>query len=701
MKKEAPSESPSSAATNEPTIISACCVFNNGCAEGDFCNQSKSVCETECKPGQWVVRPKTSSAPSSVPSSTISYKPSTKSGCCSFDHGKSCRPSFYCNTNKRAFERDCSPGRWVIDVNEPSPSPSLGYCCSFDDGESCGGGSYCNISKVKCESRCDGEWVMKILPTSHPLPIPSMIPTLTPSCCSFDGKGCGGGYFCGMSKSNCEVFCFPGIWIIEKGTDPVPSIKPSTVYSYKPSTTPFAAPTIVPLSKPSVLQSENPSKNPLAAPTLVPSSKPSVLQSENPSNNPYAAPTLVPSSKPSALQSENPSHNPFTTTTLVPSAKPSIIEFDDYPNTTPIKSPSNINSSTPNTLPVPFLTHSCCSFDSGVSCGGGTYCNRNKSNCEEECFPGQWVAKVFPSYTPSMAPVSSRLSPSYSPSMTPVSPLLSCCSFNNGESCAIGKYCNTSQDKCEDDCAPGIWITKEPYIRCCSFDGNICGGGDYCNLSKTVCESSCSPGKWIVSKPEITIIPPPSKSSVHPTTNPSLSSTVSSCCKFLHDGYKKCGKGVWYNIGKVNCEGLCAGKWIVDDSSKTAAPTLSSSSIASIISSSPSTTSSFCCTFSWNDFETCGKGAWCNRSQTNCEGSCHGKWGVGKKSLKADQDISVSSPVIIKPPAPPAALPPLKPSKSTTPCCTFSSDNFKSCTKAGWCNRGKANCEGVCQGIWS
>ena len=706
---------------SENTPASSCCSFNDGqtCVEGEFCNFSQTNCEVACSPGKWVLQKK----PTSGPTHLSSFTPSITPYCCSFDEGQSCVKGEFCNTDEATCEGICSPGKWVMRVKPiPAPTPissttpsMVPFCCSFDGGISCGNGGICNTSKSNCEEVCSpGKWIQKSNPSiartvSDSSAMPSMAPTasdssampsMAPTCCSFDGgKTCGEeGGFCNSSKTNCENICTPGIWTIQLSK-----------ISHNPSSAKSSFPSPIPTSSLSSLPSTsaNPSMTPSTTPTATPSSVPSTTPTMTPSCcsfdggqscgigeycnsskkncedelgcagewiieiKPTPTPTLTLSSTPSmaprccsfdggqncgggnfcnmsASNCENgcspgkwvheikPTSAPTPTHSMMPSELPACCSFNggqncgggDFCNSSRSNCEAIVGcagdwvreitpTATPTISSMPSQTPSCCSFDNGKSCGGGLFCNGSKTNCENECAPGEWMKPVKPTPSPTM-------NPSTSPSMTP-----SCCSFDDGKTCGRGNYCNTSKTNCEAGCS-GDWVmeikatltpTPQPSVTpttspsCCSFDsGNTCAGGDVCNMSKAICENGCAPGEWVVQKRSSSVITTDTPTSV-PTPIPAPTMLISraaptSCCSW--NGGESCGEGEWCNGSRENCEESCFAEWV---SIRGRGAGRSSSRFPHL---------GGCC--SWNGGESCYGGMWCNQSQDMCENQCRGEW---------------------------------------------------------------------------
>lgn len=652
---------------NVTTAHSSCCSFDDGqtCVEGEFCNLSQTNCEVRCSPGKWVLQSK----PTPAPTSLASFAPSMTPSCCSFDDGQSCVKGEFCNTDQMTCEDICSPGKWVIQI-KPTPAPTpissttpsmVPFCCSFDGGMSCGNGGVCNTSMSNCEEMCSpGKWIPESNPSiARTISDSSMMPSVAPTCCSFDGgKSCGEeGGFCNASKSNCEDICKPGIWII-KG-----NVMPTSV----PSTTPTMTPSCCSFDGGQSCGGGeycNSSKTncedelgcagewiieikPTPAPTLTLSSTPSMApkccsfdggqscgrgqfcnSSESNCEN---------GCSPGRWVTEiNPTPAPTHTHSMMPSEIPACCSFNggqscgggDFCNSSRSNCEAILGcagawvreitpTATPTISSMPSETPSCCSFDNGQSCGGGLFCNSSKTNCEDGCAPGEWtkVAKATPSPT---------MDPSTSPSMAP-----SCCSFDGGKSCGGGNYCHTSKTNCEARCA-GDWIieikatlapTPQPSATpttspsCCSFDGgNTCAEGDFCNLSKTICENGCSPGEWVIQNQSNSVITTdiPTSAPIPIPVRTILNSRAAptSCCSW--NGGESCGEGEWCNASRENCEESCFAEWVAirggrGGRSSTRFPHLRG-----------------CC--SWNGGESCYGGTWCNQSQDMCENQCKGEW---------------------------------------------------------------------------
>lgn len=624
--------------TISPTDPS-CCSFDgeDNCGGGEFCNESRSNCEDECFPGKWIL----AKSPTVVPSISPTKRPSPIPS-------KSSNPSAAPTASPLAFPS-------LAPTATPSSAPS---CCSFDGGEHCGGGDFCNSSQDTCETECfPGQWVVQKLPTSAPTHVMSSMPSETPACCTFDGgQNCGGGDLCNSNKNFCESNCFPGKWVIQE----LPTPSPTHPISAMPSATPSCC---------SFDGGEtcggggfcNRSKSNCVYECLPGEWVEIVI--------PTATPTVIPS--------------------ISPSHAPSCCSFDDgiscalgeYCNrseinceercspgkwvlqVTPTLSPTAIPSEMPSDTP------SCCSFDGGKTCTGGSFCNTSKTICEISCSPGEWVKKIEPTPMPTSSP---SILPSESPS---------CCSFDGGETCGSGEFCNRSETNCEEKCSPGEWIAKAkpspaptpitssmPSVisHCCSFDGGkSCGTGDYCNSSRMNCTSllGCS-GQWIVDK---------SVSSQPDPSDRSFDIAHTFCCSFDGGGIN-CGRGQYCNSNKSTCEQIsgCAGEW-VRKIIPTPAPTPTSSTMPS--------TAPRCCSF--DKGVNCGRGMYCNKSQTNCEGRCAGEWTVKAKPTPAPTVFMSSMP------------------SATPSCCSL--DGGKSCSFGDYCNKSKTNCIDLlgCAGEWT
>ncbi len=186
---------------------------------------------------------------------------------------------------------------------------------------------------------------MKSTPTiSQPSFVPStMMPSMVPACCSFDGKACGWGIFCSSSKRNCEVSCSPGKWIIIKA----PSLRPS--------------------AKPIIAPSHDPS----SAPLVDPSSCCSFDNGMSCGGGEYCNRSR------SNCEDNCP---PGQWVTKAETTAQEGMVYDVGGTLPPVASPTV----TPK--------EGCCSFNEGVSCGGGTWCNKSLGNCEKEC-SGTWFVE--------------------------------------------------------------------------------------------------------------------------------------------------------------------------------------------------------------------------------------------------------------------------------------------------------------------